>query len=118
MDYQVEIVRGEGMNLSDCRVRPTVRAVVKHTDGTFCWGTTTYFSTGENRQVAGLRMNAAKMAKRYQAHLDSTGERFEVIEKAKREAAAAAKKKADRIKWLEQAIPKYQAELAQLKAEA
>jgi hypothetical protein len=51
----------------------------------------------------------------FEAHLKRTGKRWEIEEAERRTAKTAAEKKAKRIAFLEENLPKWQAELKQLK---
>lgn len=117
MSYTVKRVDGSGASLDNFRFRPTVQFQVVHDDGKVAWSGSSYFAEAGARAIAGLRMNASKMCKRYEAYLKRTGERFEIIEEAKLKAQREAKKRADRIAYLQKNLPLWQAELAELTKE-
>lgn len=118
-DYVVVRKDGHGMSMSHpMKMGDTVWFEVQHTDGMTAWSSNTFWADAAKRSINGLRLQASKMCLRYQAHLDRTGERFEVEEKRKKDAAWLAKKKTERIAWLERNIPKLQRELEAAQAGA
>ncbi|RIA46190.1 hypothetical protein DFR49_0723 [Hephaestia caeni] len=88
--YVVEIEVGQAIDLNSGRIRPTICAVVKFdADGEIAWRGNRYWQGHEPRN---LKAHAGKMRKRWQLHLERTGERFELAQKLKREAKRAADK--------------------------
>lgn len=82
--YIVDTETGQGLDLNSGRIRPTICAVVKfEADGEIAWRGPKYWQGHEPRT---MKAQAGKMRNRWQAHFDRTGERFEVIERQKREA--------------------------------
>jgi len=110
-DYVVVKKEGLGFALEGSRIDPTIWFEVQHTDGMKAWESSHFWADTPKRSINGLKLQASNMAKRYQAHLDRTGERFEVEEKKKWDAERLEKRKAARIAWLEQIIPSLQREL-------
>lgn len=87
-NYIVEIEMGQALDFSSGKVRPTICAVVKFdADGEVAWRGPRYVQGHEPRN---MKAHAGKMRKRWQSHFERTGERFEVVERKKREAKRAA----------------------------
>lgn len=117
-EYAIHRVDGRGASLDNMRFRDTVRFEIRFSGDTSViayWSHTHFTDQLSPRQINGLRLGCARALPKYQAYFDKHGKRFEVEEREKRDADRAIKKKADRIKWLESAIPRYQEELAALK---
>jgi len=110
-DYVVVKKEGSAFRMSDMKLVDVVHFEVQHTDGKIAWTGKSYYASAGARSIAGLKLAATNMAKRYQAHFDRTGQRFEVEEEKKRLAARIAKQSAARIERLKKEIPALQAEL-------
>ncbi len=119
--YEVVKVDGRGMSLSDVSrgFAATVHFEIKHIEsGEKAWEGTNYWADAGSRAISGLRLAAHKMCKRYEYHLQKHGTRFEVTEREEKAAKHLAKKKAERLAWLERNIPVLINELALAKADA
>lgn len=116
-EYAIHKVEGRGASLNDMRFRPTVRFELRFNNDTtvVAWRSRTFFADVGGRQINGLRLGAARALPKYQAYFDRTGVRWEVEQKALADAERAAKKKSQRIAYLEKEIPKLQEELKALK---
>lgn len=98
--YITEQVTGDGIDLKgDLKIKPTIGFVVKYSgDNMVAWrGPSWWAHAVQGRRLGGLRLQASNMAKRYQSHLDSTGKRFEIEEKEKREAEKAKRDHARKV---------------------
>lgn len=102
--YVVDVELGQAIDLDTGRIRPTISAVVKFdADGEIAWRGPRYWHGHEPRN---MKARAGQMRKRWQSHLDRTGERFEVVQRQKREAKRAADKIAAQArKRLREAAP-------------
>jgi hypothetical protein len=115
MAYAVHKCTGSGATLDDFRFRPTVWFELRHDDGKVAASTGHYFSDPlTSRQVGGYRLQMAKLLPRYEAYLKKSGKRWEVEQEEKREVERAAKKKTQRIAWLQANIPVLTKELEDL----
>lgn len=83
--YDIHQVGGRGLSLESMKSGDTVQFQVRADDGVIAWRGTSYFVDGlSKRQIGGLRLQADNMRKRYQAHFDRTGKRFELEEDERR----------------------------------
>lgn len=88
--YVADVELGQAIDLNSGRIRPTICAVVKFdADGEIAWRGKRYW---HGREPSNMKAHAGKMRKRYQAHFERTGERFEIAQKQKQEAKRAANK--------------------------
>jgi hypothetical protein len=116
MSYSIHRVDGRGISLSTMKGGATVRFELRHdADGAVAFTTDEWLvDSATPRQINGLRLQAARQLPRFDDYERRTGGRWEVEQKAKRDAERAAKKRADRIAYLRRTIPLYEAELAEL----
>lgn len=92
-NYVVTMERGEGINMDTCKISRTVHFQVAHTDGMVAWrGQSYYESYAQGRTLNGIRLQASKQAHNLEAYFERTGNRWEVEQKAERDAKAAGKK--------------------------
>lgn len=119
MAYSVHKCTGSGATLDNFRFRPTFWFELRYDDDNKVAASTPhYFVDGlTSRQINGYRLSMAKLVRRYEFYLQKHGVRFEVEQEQKREVERAAKKKEQRIKWLQTNIPLLTAELAELTKE-
>lgn len=89
-EYIVDVERGHGMAMSNLKMRPTVTAVVKFSDGQIAWRGPCYFEGSESRN---WKAQAGKQRRAYQSYFERTGNRWEV-EQAQAKAARVAIRRA------------------------
>lgn len=88
--YVIDVEFGQAIDLNSGRIRQTICAVVKFdADGEIAWRGNRYWQGSE---PSNMKAHAGKMRKRYHAHFERTGERFELAQKQKREAKRATEK--------------------------
>lgn len=102
--YRVEPV--DVLSMATLKTHRLYRAVILASDGERAAVTKIYPKEGT------ARLQGARKAKSYEVYYQRTGKRWELELKEKREA----EKRVKRIAFLEELIPKLQAELKQLKS--
>jgi len=107
--YKVELKEGHAISMHTLKGGRTIQGLVIAEDEEIAWRSKIIFSDNPRRD-AGVRLQAHNMAKRFEVHYQSTGERWEHVIKARKEAEARTK----RIDYLVYQIGKLQAELADL----
>lgn len=118
--YEIVKKMGHGMSFSQpMKMADTVCFEIIHSETKeHAWSSSTMWADSPARSIGGLRLSASKMIKRYEYHLQKHGTRFEVTEREAKAARYLAKKKTERLVWLERNIPVLINELALAKADA
>jgi hypothetical protein len=120
MKYAVHQIDGQGISFgTKIKSGATIQFEVRHVDGgPRAFATGCFMLDGLSKQkLAGMRRSAASQCEAYERYLERTGNRWEVLQKEKADAAAAIKKRDARIEQLTKRIPELEAELEQLRGE-
>lgn len=107
--YTASVERGDSLDMSTFKTGKSVRGVVKNAAGKTVWVSSSVWDKG--RAASGKRLEAVRMMKRYADYLAEHGRAWEDVQAERR----AEEKRQRRIAYLEEHIPKLQAELDQLR---